>query len=384
MGHDLPRALLLLLLPDRQPRVRGPRAAPVRRRGAADARRLAAHLRLPTPTTRASPRPTPRASCASASARPATSSSTPTSATAGASSRTSARSSRFLIDLKEQGLRVAGYGAPAKGNTLLNYCGVGPRLHRLHVRSEPAQAGPLPARQPHPDPLARGDPRGPARRRPDPAVEPQGRDHRAARLHPRVGRALRRAHAGADAALVSGPDAFVETPLPGAWVIELEQLGDERGWFARTFDAEEFRARGLNPDGRAVQRLVQRPRGTLRGMHYQAEPHGESKLVRCVRGAIFDVAVDLRPDSPTYRALARRRAERREPPRVLHPGRARARLPDARPTTARCSTRWAIPTCPRRRAACAGTTRRSGSSGPSRTASGSISEKDRAYAGVES
>ena len=94
---------------------------------------------------------------------------------------------------------------------------------------------------------------------------------------------------------------FIETPLPGAWVIELERLADERGWFARTFDAEEFRARGLNPDVVQCNASFNAARDTLRGMHYQAEPHGESKLVRCVRGAIFDVAVDLRPDSPTYR-----------------------------------------------------------------------------------
>jgi dTDP-4-dehydrorhamnose 3,5-epimerase len=94
---------------------------------------------------------------------------------------------------------------------------------------------------------------------------------------------------------------FVETPLPGAWVIELEELGDERGWFARTFDAEEFRARGLNADVVQCNASFNARRDTLRGMHYQAEPHGESKLVRCVRGTIFDVAVDLRPDSPTYR-----------------------------------------------------------------------------------
>ena len=95
---------------------------------------------------------------------------------------------------------------------------------------------------------------------------------------------------------------FVETPLPGAWAIELEEIEDDRGWFARTFDAEEFRSRGLNPDVVQCNASFNHRRGTLRGMHYQAEPHGESKLVRCVRGAIFDVAVDLRPDSPTGRA----------------------------------------------------------------------------------
>jgi dTDP-4-dehydrorhamnose 3,5-epimerase len=94
---------------------------------------------------------------------------------------------------------------------------------------------------------------------------------------------------------------FIETPLPGVWVLELEEIEDGRGWFARTFDAEEFRARGLNPDVVQCNASFNARRDTLRGMHYQAEPHGESKLVRCVRGAIFDVAVDLRSDSPTYR-----------------------------------------------------------------------------------
>ena len=117
--------------------------------------------------------------------------------------RTSARSSRFLIDLKAAGpagrrLRRAGQGQ--HDAQLLRRAA---RLHRLHLRPEPAQAGALPARQPHPDPLARGDPRGRARCRADPALEPQGRDRGAAELHPRVGRALRGAHAGADAALVS-------------------------------------------------------------------------------------------------------------------------------------------------------------------------------------
>lgn len=93
---------------------------------------------------------------------------------------------------------------------------------------------------------------------------------------------------------------FQETPLPGVWEIEPERLGDERGWFARTFDAEEFRARGMNPDVVQCNASYNARRDTLRGMHYQAAPHGESKLVRCVRGAIFDVAVDLRPGSDTY------------------------------------------------------------------------------------
>ncbi len=95
---------------------------------------------------------------------------------------------------------------------------------------------------------------------------------------------------------------FLQTPLPGAWVVELDLLGDERGWFARTFDEDEFRARGMNPDVVQCNASFNAKRDTIRGMHFQADPHGESKLVRCVRGAIFDVAVDLRADSPTHRS----------------------------------------------------------------------------------
>ena len=93
---------------------------------------------------------------------------------------------------------------------------------------------------------------------------------------------------------------LTETSIAGAYVIEPEPAGDERGLFARTFDAEEFASRGL--DGRVSQCNTSfNPRaGTLRGLHYQAAPHGEAKLVRCTRGAIYDVAVDLRAGSPSY------------------------------------------------------------------------------------
>jgi dTDP-4-dehydrorhamnose 3,5-epimerase len=93
---------------------------------------------------------------------------------------------------------------------------------------------------------------------------------------------------------------FIETPLRGAWEIELDLLCDERGWFARTFDAEEFRERGLNPDVVQCNASFNARPGTVRGLHYQVDPHGEPKLIRCARGAIFDVAVDLRRDSPTH------------------------------------------------------------------------------------
>jgi dTDP-4-dehydrorhamnose 3,5-epimerase len=93
---------------------------------------------------------------------------------------------------------------------------------------------------------------------------------------------------------------FERAPLPGAWIVEIDPVEDERGWFARTFDAAEFSTRGMDPAIVQCSASYNPRRDTLRGMHYQAEPHGEPKLVRCVRGAIFDVTVDLRPDSPTY------------------------------------------------------------------------------------
>src|ERR1700683_3186921 len=90
-----------------------------------------------------------------------------------------------------------------------------------------------------------------------------------------------------------------QTPRPGAYVVELEKLADDRGHFARTFDAELFIAHGL--DGRVAQcnTSFNAHAGTLRGMHYQVAPHGEAKLVRVTRGAVYDVILDLREDSPT-------------------------------------------------------------------------------------
>lgn len=93
---------------------------------------------------------------------------------------------------------------------------------------------------------------------------------------------------------------FRETELKGAYIIEPERIEDERGFFARTWCRREFEAHGLNP--RLVQASLSfnRRKGTLRGMHYQASPHEEVKLVRCTQGEIFDVIIDLRPASPTY------------------------------------------------------------------------------------
>jgi len=94
---------------------------------------------------------------------------------------------------------------------------------------------------------------------------------------------------------------FVETPLPGAYVLELERLEDERGFFARTWCAEELAAHGLDAHIAQCNLSSNRHRGTLRGMHYQAAPHQEAKIVRCIRGTIYDAIVDLRRDSPTWR-----------------------------------------------------------------------------------
>jgi dTDP-4-dehydrorhamnose 3,5-epimerase len=87
---------------------------------------------------------------------------------------------------------------------------------------------------------------------------------------------------------------FTETPLDGVWVIELEKRGDERGFFARVFDDDEFGEHGLVTSWLNVNDSLSAQRGTLRGMHYQLPPAAEVKLVRCIRGAFFDVALDLR------------------------------------------------------------------------------------------
>ncbi len=93
---------------------------------------------------------------------------------------------------------------------------------------------------------------------------------------------------------------FKETILKGAYIIEPEAAEDERGFFARTFCSDEFAQHGLNIKVAQCSISSNARRGTLRGMHYQANPHAEAKLVMCVRGAIFDVIIDLRPSSGTY------------------------------------------------------------------------------------
>jgi dTDP-4-dehydrorhamnose 3,5-epimerase len=92
---------------------------------------------------------------------------------------------------------------------------------------------------------------------------------------------------------------FKETPLAGAFLIALDPHEDERGSFARSFCRREFEAHGLSPVVSQCNISRNRKKGTLRGMHFQAAPHEEAKLVRCTRGAIWDVIVDLRAGSPT-------------------------------------------------------------------------------------
>jgi dTDP-4-dehydrorhamnose 3,5-epimerase len=93
---------------------------------------------------------------------------------------------------------------------------------------------------------------------------------------------------------------FTETALAGAFIVDLQEIRDDRGFFARTFCAKEFEAHGLKPVIAQANMSFNHRAGTLRGLHYQRPPAAETKLVRCTAGAIWDVIVDIRPDSPTY------------------------------------------------------------------------------------
>ena len=93
---------------------------------------------------------------------------------------------------------------------------------------------------------------------------------------------------------------FRNTPIEGAYLVDLEPAHDERGFFARTFCREAFESRNLEACGVQSSVSWSERRGTLRGMHYQREPHGEAKLVSCLRGAVYDVLLDLRDGSPTW------------------------------------------------------------------------------------
>ncbi|MCW5315427.1 dTDP-4-dehydrorhamnose 3,5-epimerase [Nostoc sp. KVJ3] len=93
---------------------------------------------------------------------------------------------------------------------------------------------------------------------------------------------------------------FTETKIQGAFIVDLELQRDSRGFFARTFCIQEFEARGLKYTIAQCNLSFNYKKGTLRGMHYQIPPSQETKLVRCIQGAIYDVIIDLRPESPSY------------------------------------------------------------------------------------
>jgi dTDP-4-dehydrorhamnose 3,5-epimerase len=93
---------------------------------------------------------------------------------------------------------------------------------------------------------------------------------------------------------------FEKTALAGAFIIEIEKREDERGFFARAWCQEEFEAHGLNSQWVQANLAFSQKKGTLRGLHYQIAPYQEAKLMRCIRGAIYDVILDLRSESPTY------------------------------------------------------------------------------------
>src|SRR5689334_8539823 len=94
---------------------------------------------------------------------------------------------------------------------------------------------------------------------------------------------------------------FSPTPLGGAMLLTPDPIEDERGFFLRAFTVEEFEKHGLNPAVANCSISYNRHKSTLRGMHFQVAPHAEAKLVRCIQGALFDVIVDLRPESPTFK-----------------------------------------------------------------------------------
>lgn len=97
---------------------------------------------------------------------------------------------------------------------------------------------------------------------------------------------------------------YTETEVAGAFAVDVERFADERGFFAHCFDSDDLKKRGLVGDFILGSISYNHKSGTLRGMHYRAAPHAETKLVRCTRGAVFDVVVDVRPDSPTFKRWA--------------------------------------------------------------------------------
>jgi dTDP-4-dehydrorhamnose 3,5-epimerase len=102
---------------------------------------------------------------------------------------------------------------------------------------------------------------------------------------------------------------FTETAIPDLWIVDLEPISDERGWFSRSYDEDEFARRGLNTSWPQWSTSFNKRAGTVRGMHFQGEPHGEVKLVTCLTGAIEDAVIDLRPQSKSFKQCFQIRLE---------------------------------------------------------------------------
>ena len=202
----------------------------------------------------------------------------------------------FLLAARDQGKTVAGYGAAAKGTTLLNYCGVRRDLLDYVVDLSPHKQGHfipgvrIPIHSPQRD---GGDA---ARLSPDLALEPPRGDRLPDGGDSRLGRQVRRGR--------SAPGGFrviVEaSPLPGLKIVTLEPRGDQRGAFCRLYCPAEYARLGLEFQLCQINLSSTSQAGTVRGMHFQREPKAEAKIVQCVAGEIFDVAIDLRPQSPTF------------------------------------------------------------------------------------
>ena len=335
--HDLPRALLLLLVADRRGAC-SPRTACA----LFDVEELPTHggsLRIYGCHAEDDAQAGRATRCASCAAREERARARPTSTTyvafGAARAAGQARAPRVPDRPQARGQAHRRLRRAGKGNTLLNYCGIGTDFLDYTVDRSPHKQGRflpgthIPIRAP--EAIARDA----ARRRPHPALEPARRDHGAASVRPRVGRAVRRARARARAAAVR----FTETPLAGAFVVELERSPTSAAASrARSTSTSSRRTASTPPSCSATRRST---RGAARcaACTTRPSPHGEAKLVRCTRGAIYDVVVDLRPDSPTYRRWFGAELSADNGAHALHPARARARLPDARGRLPRSTTR---------------------------------------------